>query len=42
MELLSDPAFIIVAIIAVLITGIAKGGFGGMALLAVPLMSLVI
>jgi hypothetical protein len=41
-SLLSDPSFVIVAVIAVLITGIAKGGFGGMALLAVPLMSLVI
>jgi len=41
-ELLSDPAFIAVAIVAVLITGISKGGFGGMALLAVPVMSLVI
>lgn len=41
-SLLSDPAFVAVAIVAVLITGISKGGFGGMALLAVPLMSLVI
>jgi uncharacterized membrane protein YfcA len=41
-ELLSDPAFVAVAIVAVLVTGISKGGFGGMALLAVPLMSLVI
>ncbi|MGI9257682.1 MAG: sulfite exporter TauE/SafE family protein [Gammaproteobacteria bacterium] len=41
-ELLSDPLFIAIAIIAVLITGISKGGFGGIALLAVPLMSLVI
>ncbi len=41
-EFFSDPAFIVVAIVAVLITGISKGGFGGMALLAVPLMSLVI
>jgi uncharacterized membrane protein YfcA len=41
-ELFSDPAFVVVAVIAVLITGISKGGFGGMALLAVPVMSLVI
>lgn len=41
-ELLTDPAFLIIAIIAVLVTGISKGGFGGVALLAVPLMSLVI
>jgi len=37
-----DPWFYLVAIPAVLITGIAKGGFGGVALLAVPLMALVI
>ena len=41
-ELFSDPAFVAAAIVAVLITGISKGGFGGMALLAVPLMSLAI
>ncbi len=41
-ELFVDPAFVVIAIIAVLITGISKGGFGGVALLAVPLMSLVI
>ncbi len=41
-ELLSDPLFVIIAVIAVVITGISKGGFGGVALLAVPLMSLVI
>jgi len=41
-ELFSDPAFVAVATIAVLITGVSKGGFGGMALLAVPVMSLVI
>ena len=41
-ELLTDPAFVIIAIVAVLVTGISKGGFGGVALLAVPLMSLVI
>ncbi len=41
-ELFVDPVFVVIAIIAVLITGISKGGFGGVALLAVPLMSLVI
>ena len=41
-ELLTDPAFVVIAIVAVLVTGISKGGFGGVALLAVPLMSLVI
>jgi len=40
--MLSDPIFIITAIIAVLITGIAKGGFGGLGLLAVPILSLSI
>lgn len=37
-----DPLFYAAAIPAVLITGISKGGFGGIALLAVPLLSLVI
>ena len=41
-ELLSIPLFLPLAIIAVLVTGISKGGFGGIALLAVPLLSLVI
>ena len=41
-ELLTDPAFLVIAIVAVIVTGISKGGFGGVALLAVPLMSLVI
>ena len=41
-ELLTDPAFLVIAIVAVLVTGVSKGGFGGVALLAVPLMSLVI
>ncbi|MEO1554630.1 MAG: sulfite exporter TauE/SafE family protein [Pseudomonadota bacterium] len=37
-----DPVFWGVAVFSVLITGISKGGFGGLALLAVPLMALVI
>lgn len=37
-----DPIFWAVAVFSVLITGISKGGFGGLALLAVPLMALVI
>jgi len=41
-ELFTDPWFVVIAVIAVLITGISKGGFGGFALLAVPLMSLAI
>ena len=37
-----DPIFWAVAVFSVLITGISKGGFGGRALLAVPLLALVI
>ncbi len=40
--MLSDPAFYAVALPAVLILGLAKGGFAGIGLLAVPLMALVI
>ena len=40
--MLDQPLFWICAIISVIVTGISKGGFGGIALLAVPLMSLVI
>lgn len=41
--MITDPFFYLVAIPAVLITGISKGGMGGgMAILAVPMMSLVI
>lgn len=41
--LITDPLFYAVAIPAVLIFGIAKGGFGGgLGVMAVPLMSLVI
>lgn len=40
--MITDPLFYFAAIPAVLITGISKGGFGGIALLAVPLMALVI
>ncbi|MEO0438207.1 MAG: sulfite exporter TauE/SafE family protein [Pseudomonadota bacterium] len=40
--MLSDPSFYIVSVPAVLLYGIAKGGFGGaIAILAVPLMSFV-
>ena len=40
--MLTDPAFYLVSIPAVLLYGIAKGGFGGaVAILAVPLMALV-
>ena len=40
--MLHDPVFWAVAVVSVLITGVSKGGFGGLALLAVPLMALVI
>jgi len=40
--MLHDPIFWAVAIIAVLVTGVSKGGFGGLALFAVPFMALVI
>jgi len=40
--MLHDPVFWSVAVVSVLITGVSKGGFGGLALLAVPLMALVI
>lgn len=40
--MITEPLFYLAAIPAVLITGVSKGGFGGIALLAVPLMALVI
>ena len=40
--MLSDPVFLVCAIFAVLITGVSKGGFGGLALFAVPIMALSI
>ena len=41
--MLSDPAFVVVAVLAVLLIGISKSGFGGaMGGLSVPLMSLLI
>jgi len=39
---IENPLFWASAIIAVIITGISKGGFGGLALFAVPLMALTI
>ena len=40
--MLTDPAFYLVSVPAVMLYGIAKGGFGGaVAILAVPLMALV-
>ena len=40
--MITDYLFYLAAVPAVLITGISKGGFGGIALLAVPLMALVV
>ena len=40
--MLESPLFWISAIIAVLITGVSKGGFGGLGLFAVPIMALTI
>ena len=40
--MISDPAFYIVAIPAVLLMGLGKGGFAGIGILALPLLSLVI
>ena len=41
--LITDPAFYLVAVPAVILFGIAKGGFGGgLGVMAVPLMALVV
>ena len=40
--MIADPAFYALAVPAVLLTGISKGGFNGVSGLSVPLMSLVI
>lgn len=41
--MITDPLFYLLAVLAVLITGISKGGFGGgLTVMAVPLMALVI
>jgi uncharacterized membrane protein YfcA len=40
--MIEDPLFWASAIFAVIITGVSKGGFGGLALFAVPLMALTI
>ena len=37
---LTDPLFVLVAVAAVLVAGVSKGGFGGGLVLAVPLMAL--
>jgi len=40
--MIENPIFWISAVTAVIITGVSKGGFGGLALFAVPLMALTI
>lgn len=40
--MIDSPLFWITALIAVLVTGVSKGGFGGIAILSVPLMALTI
>jgi len=40
--MIDNPLFWVTAVISVIITGISKGGFGGLGLLAVPLMALTI
>lgn len=42
MTLLTDPSFLIAAVIAVTLFGMAKGGFLGVGVAAVPVLSLVI
>jgi uncharacterized protein len=39
---IADPAFYLVAVAAVLLVGISKGGFGGGGLFAVPAMALIV
>eukprot|EP01036_Dinobryon_divergens_P001612 gene1612-2104_t len=39
---ITDPAFYLVAVPAVLLTGLSKAGFGGFGALAVPLMALAV
>src|SRR6478735_10652115 len=41
-ELLTDPTFMAVAIIGVCMLGISKGGFLGLGVMALPLMSLFV
>jgi len=42
MELLSDPATLVLAALAIVILGLAKGGFAGLGALATPLMALAL
>ncbi len=40
--MLSDPLFLAICLVAVVILGLAKGGFSGIGMLATPMMALVI
>ena len=42
MELLSDPKVLVLAIIAVIIVGMAKGGFSGIGVLGTPVLALAL
>jgi len=42
MQLLSDPAFMAVALLGVTLLGVSKGGFFGLGVMALPLMSLFV
>ena len=41
-SIISDPLFYLAAIPAVILMGLAKGGFAGLGLIAIPLMALVV
>ena len=41
-ELLADPAFMAVSVIGVCLLGVSKGGFLGLGVMALPLMSLFV
>ena len=41
-SLITDPLFYVAAIPAVILMGLAKGGFAGLGLIAIPLMALVV
>ena len=42
MELLANPFTLVVAVLAVVIVGMAKGGFSGLGALATPLLALAL
>lgn len=41
-SIITDPFFYLAAIPAVILMGLAKGGFAGLGLIAIPLMALVV